>query len=461
MVAKNFPIKYWSYLILFLKSVAILILLFSIIVNPKTIYFLLGKHEDFSATTKILIYLMEVVFLVMGVLLLLFLKFYIQKCSNQIKEISFNILLLLSTLLLLIIFLEFFIRQVAPQKTLDEIKSSNPKILVTGDYLPWQFKPNASGVMSTGEFNVTYEINSLGLRDKERNLTKAPCVTRVLVLGDSFTEGFGVDQNETYSSILEKILNKENISIEVWNAGVLAYSPDIEYLYLKNNIVKINPDIVLLGFYAGNDISDLSQNSWEIDESGLPTKIMSKLLQVEGGQLRIRNKNSNYYLFSSKEALNIFFFRWSHLYILLKKIFVGVGQERIDELPVFYKNWSNKIIYNWEKIELLLTSMKNLSEKNNATFQIVHIPSRLQINPKEWGYIERKFGSNNLKRDAIQEKILAWCKQTNTPCINLLPYFLTSKEELYHILTDMHLSPQGHFLTAEIISKEIILDKKC
>ena len=119
-----------------------------------------------------------------------------------------------------------------------------------------KFIPLAKSRFKTSSFNTHYEINSLGLRDKEYPLKKPAGTTRVLMLGDSFTEGIGVEANETFSKVLEGLLNGEGRTekYEVINAGVGSYSPLPEYLYLKSAGLKLEPDVVVLNL----DLSDTS-----------------------------------------------------------------------------------------------------------------------------------------------------------------------------------------------------------
>ena len=71
----------------------------------------------------------------------------------------------------------------------------------------WRFRPGASGIHSALGFRVHYAINSRGFRNLERPAAKDSGVVRVLTLGDSFTEGFGVEPEETYSRQLDSLLS--------------------------------------------------------------------------------------------------------------------------------------------------------------------------------------------------------------------------------------------------------------
>ena len=104
---------------------------------------------------------------------------------------------------------------------------------------------------------VPVESNSLGLRDREFSRNKEPGVYRILVLGDSMTFGWGVRAEDTYAKQLERMLNETNAhsdrrSFEVINAGVGNYNTAQEVAYFKERGVRLNPDMVILGFYLND-----------------------------------------------------------------------------------------------------------------------------------------------------------------------------------------------------------------
>jgi hypothetical protein len=87
--------------------------------------------------------------------------------------------------------------------------------------------------------------NSRGLRGiREYEYQKPPGKRRIVVLGDSFTFGSEVADDDTFSHYLESSLP----NTEVLNLGVQGYGHDQMLLYLKEEGVKYHPDIVILGF---------------------------------------------------------------------------------------------------------------------------------------------------------------------------------------------------------------------
>ncbi len=101
---------------------------------------------------------------------------------------------------------------------------------------------------------VVATINSEGFRGEKVDLIKGENITRILVLGDSCTFGYGLLDNETSPHLLEKKLNSGG-NFEVLNFGVSDYDTDLEIERLIYHGLKWNPDIVILA-YVSNDIED-------------------------------------------------------------------------------------------------------------------------------------------------------------------------------------------------------------
>ncbi|MGB0579989.1 MAG: SGNH/GDSL hydrolase family protein [Limisphaerales bacterium] len=102
-------------------------------------------------------------------------------------------------------------------------------------------------------FGYPLSINSKGLRDREYPYEKPAGVKRILVLGDSFAWGYGVGDEHIFTEVLEEKLAGGEQKWDVINAGVSGYGTDQEYLFLKNEGLKYQPDVVLLAFYLRND----------------------------------------------------------------------------------------------------------------------------------------------------------------------------------------------------------------
>jgi lysophospholipase L1-like esterase len=116
--------------------------------------------------------------------------------------------------------------------------------------------PDKDVVSKFGPRLYRIRTNSLGFKDLEnREILLQTTFPRILFMGDSFTEGAGVEFKSTFAGHLADRFAK--YGIDLLNAGVSAYSPSIYFTkirYLLDNVgLKINELIVFI------DISDI----WE------------------------------------------------------------------------------------------------------------------------------------------------------------------------------------------------------
>jgi lysophospholipase L1-like esterase len=101
-----------------------------------------------------------------------------------------------------------------------------------------------------------FVTDSRGLRDRAYAVAKPPNTFRVAVLGDSFTMGSGVSLEETYHAFLEARLEREapGRRYEFINFGVSGYYLSQYLAVLRHKALAYDPDLVLVGFFAGNDM---------------------------------------------------------------------------------------------------------------------------------------------------------------------------------------------------------------
>jgi lysophospholipase L1-like esterase len=116
--------------------------------------------------------------------------------------------------------------------------------------LGWAHEPGQEGVFETPQFDTVVRINANGLRDRMHSYERQNNIERVLVLGDSFAWGYGVEEAERFTQLLE-----QEMGVEVINAGVSGYSTDQELLWYQSEGIKYETDLVIL-VLTGNDVGD-------------------------------------------------------------------------------------------------------------------------------------------------------------------------------------------------------------
>jgi lysophospholipase L1-like esterase len=116
------------------------------------------------------------------------------------------------------------------------------------------------------EFVYELRTNSQGLRYRELPLRKPESQFRMLVLGDSFTEGFGVEMHEAYPAVLERLVNANDFDAAFINAGVSTFSVGGYRRLLFDLSLDYEQNGVLIGVYA-NDLVDVGGEEtrrWEM-----------------------------------------------------------------------------------------------------------------------------------------------------------------------------------------------------
>lgn len=121
--------------------------------------------------------------------------------------------------------------------------------------LGWTSRAGYEGSFDTDSFSVDVAINSKGLRANEVELEKPKGVRRVLVAGDSFAWGFGVQQDDTFAARLERALP----ATEVINGAVSGYSTDQALLWLRLEGRQYEPDVVVYVLSGNDDIMNHMQ----------------------------------------------------------------------------------------------------------------------------------------------------------------------------------------------------------
>ena len=125
-----------------------------------------------------------------------------------------------------------------------------------GRYAIRGIRPNARFWHTSVDGTWEFVTNSKGFRNtREFDYLKAAGTLRVISLGDSNTQGYEVRQNQTYSAVLERALSRNGRQVEVINTGVSGFGTAEQLVLLENEVIRYQPDVVVVGFFA-NDFDD-------------------------------------------------------------------------------------------------------------------------------------------------------------------------------------------------------------
>ena len=138
--------------------------------------------------------------------------------------------------------------------------------------LGWRGKPNIERRFHNPDFDVLVHNDDLGFR---RPLPPRPTEAsrHILILGDSLAWGWGVEQGEIFSDVLQRHLSPE---IAIYNHAVNAYSTGQEYLLLQEDFARQDYDDVLL-VISRTDLGDNADEHkhrphFDLRDGGLETR---------------------------------------------------------------------------------------------------------------------------------------------------------------------------------------------
>jgi len=316
--------------------------------------------------------------------------------------------------------------------------------------------PGSQAIYRKPCFSMNIKINSHGLRDREFPLYKEKDTYRILALGDSFTFGTGVDNQETYPKYLEGLLNSSSLNknkYEVINAAVFGWGPYQEYIYLKEKGMKFKPDLIIVGFCT-NDIEDVY--SFEVNQGMLPYRVPLPF----------------------KEALARHSYFYRILRILYNRFLITLGKRypaAFFDSPedIFKESYPEELKIAFKKTEDRILKMKELSLGNDVKIIFVFMPTRSEVlgeldknnslTRKKLYFFNREFIKlYNLK---IHREIYGFLKEKKIPTVDPLAVFKevynTKSLNFLYFWCDGHFTPEANRLVAQdiydfLLSKDML-----
>jgi lysophospholipase L1-like esterase len=162
------------------------------------------------------------------------------ECTRSVrKELFFAVLVITTVLLVIGLVMELTLRLLgyggAPESIIANTR------LVDDPILDWRYKPNTESQWG----KVVYRYNDMGFRGENHAFEKPEGAIRIVVIGDSVTEGYGVEWPDVFTSTLQKILGS---GYEVVNLGMGGLNTPQEVHILQEVGVHYQPDYVVVNF---------------------------------------------------------------------------------------------------------------------------------------------------------------------------------------------------------------------
>jgi hypothetical protein len=329
---------------------------------------------------------------------------------------------------------------------------------------------------------VIYETNSLGLRDREYPESKPPGAFRILMLGDSFTEGWTLEIENVVAKRIEWALAMRcRRPYEVINGGNASYSPLLEYLLLKEIGPRLKPDLVLLNFDMTDVHDDFVRKPLaRFEANGLPVavpanrRLQTAILMPPLGPSPVLRA-----LDPVNQAL-----KSSILYQRLRRSRFGesllgslpmtperlealglVGNIQYDVVAITRDGSSPGLEAAWADTQRYIVGIRDLARANGAAFVLVVYPYAHQISATASPEGRRKFGLRpGLYASDTPFRILEELgRREGFPVINVKSRLKTANEaherqrtaEQLYWPHDIHFTVDGAGVFAQGIEEEL------
>jgi lysophospholipase L1-like esterase len=278
----------------------------------------------------------------------------------------------------------------------------------------FELKPNATGTFPGGvdaTRSFPYRTNSHGLRDRDRS-AKEPGTKRVLVMGDSYTFGYAVAEEEAFPQVAERLLHERgHPEIEVINAGIPDYNSRQERQLLQRLLPVYAPDAVVLA-YVVNDAEP---------STALPTPPDETYRHANSWFLAELAEVGNRHLFKRR-----------------------VLETSKDTVSAAYLDGFAEASPKWRDSRQAIREMRDLCAAAGIPFMVFVLPDFTRDLDERYGF------------QKIHDAVTSWGRELDVPVFDLLKTFHGEDHQALVVPWDGHPNGEAHRRLAEFLVTTIL-----
>jgi hypothetical protein len=341
---------------------------------------------------------------------------------------------------------------------------------------------------------VRWTNNSQGFRNnKDFSVPPAATTYRILSMGDSFTGGYRVGQDQTFSNLLQQRLSaRRPHDIEVMVCVV--EDPLTGLYYLASRGAEYSPDLVLLGVTLGNDLAQVYANMGQtygltedapfvvrLDEQPEHQAWVASLtvltlpddclLPRSSANVQAKPVWSDIYPWWKSDGL-----RLARLISQARRrVSIEAPQTVVSNweeygaprlfdsngLGIFLKRPASEIQAAYDGLFATLAAYRQFCRSRDLDLLVAIFPQRFQVQDRDWQKTLEVYGLREecFDRELPNLRIREFCERQGIDCVDttqqLRSTFEGSGKSLYLPHHDMHWNAQGHAAVADVLTTAV------
>ena len=322
-----------------------------------------------------------------------------------------------------------------------------PAMFLESDHTTFQLADSGQFRHKAREFDVTYQLSS-GWRGPSPRQDLGGR-KRVLLLGDSFCFGHGVEEDQTTARQLQARLGDD---FEVINGAYRAgKSFDDAHAWFVAEGAALKPDAVVYLSYTLNDFADIADNEWKkMDETGAPLVVSAVFDRPNALGLRGPLHTLDELIFHRSAVLTVLWRRILAKYVMDSP---PTNSVKVKALSTSRQRMTSEVFKSaYDRGILAIEALSSRVKSGGGQFALLTITPILSLAPedealKAWNgagsVAPEDYAPSDLNRVLRAELAKRNIETLENDSMTLEDYYRS----------DAHWRPSGHGKTAALISK--------
>ncbi len=358
-------------------------------------------------------------------------------------------------------------------RTYTLVESERGKFTRYDSMLGWSGRENAVGTFEWLDCKHQVRQNRFGWRGPAHEPDQ-PRASRLVVLGDSFVWGFGVEEDQIFTRQLER---ESRVPLEVVNMGVSGYGTDQELLAWRSSGSRWRPERVVLVVTLYTDLYDnifaerdgyakprfLLDSAHGLELTNVPVPPRQRW---DAPEVAVRH--------SGARAAADLASRSAVLSLILEAASrdpkVRAAFERQDILPprlggydweyhLYRRVPEEREAAAWALLVALIRQLRAEVEEQGASFAVFLVPSVVQVYPELWKPFSQRADGQALDADLPQRLVTERLSALGITVIDPLPALRAAgrgNDRLYFPV-NRHWTAAGHEVAATVLREGLDL----